>query len=532
MGLVPNLQYGDLGVGYQQQIALRGISVFSDDPAVATYVDGVVSMDIAANGFLLMDVARIEVLRGPQGTLYGRNAMGGVINIITKLPADTLQVYAESGLGNQGLQRWNAALRLPIVKHKLMLSVAGGYQTQHGFNRNDLSDKLTFRLDSLKGSPEDGQRVGDAEAFYLNVALRWVPGKRWLATLQVKTQTDRSLGASSYFQAAENDSIAFARPYTFAVNDLGRHQRQVYNTSLLLRWFHPKFTFSSISAHQYVLQAYEGIDQDLFHWDYASGASFDGSRLGRPYPQGVLSQEWKLSAPADASRLQWTAGLYLFQQRYNRQQATVYKRLAYLFGGAPGTEVVQTNRLNWGAAAFGQVSYALWAHMKLTAGLRYDYESRRATTGTFRLQTDGSRDYSRPDTTRQLAFGALSPKLALSYQSGQHHTYVSYTRGYRVGGLNMNSPLPDFQAFTPEYSDNYELGYRVANRRNTWQVSATLFHLYWRSMQLEVQPTPGVWVTDNIGNARSQGAELELLARPWPGATIEATGGFNQAYYQ
>ena len=91
--LVPNYTYQELGVPFQQVQSIRGIQVFSENPAVSTYIDDVNNIDILANGFAFTDIERVEVLRGPQGTLFGRNAMGGVINIITKKPSNTCLLY-------------------------------------------------------------------------------------------------------------------------------------------------------------------------------------------------------------------------------------------------------------------------------------------------------------------------------------------------------------------------------------------------------------------------------------------------------
>ena len=135
-GVVPNYTYHELGVGFQQVQVIRGVQVFSENPAVATYIDGVNSIDILANGVQLSEIERIEVLRGPQGTLFGRNAMGGVVNVLTKKPTNKTSGFAEVNLGNRNTQRYVVGIKTPIIKNTLFLGVDGMYTSKHGFLRN------------------------------------------------------------------------------------------------------------------------------------------------------------------------------------------------------------------------------------------------------------------------------------------------------------------------------------------------------------------------------------------------------------
>ena len=118
-GRVPNYLYQELGVGFQALQSIRGIQVFSENPAVSTYIDDVNLLDILAGGFALTDVERIEVLRGPQSTLFGRNAMGGVVNIFTKQPTNKTTGFLELENGNFALQRYSAGFKTPLIKDKL-----------------------------------------------------------------------------------------------------------------------------------------------------------------------------------------------------------------------------------------------------------------------------------------------------------------------------------------------------------------------------------------------------------------------------
>lgn len=530
--LVPNYQYGNLGVGYQQQIALRGVSVFSENPAVATYIDGVCALDISSNGLQLFDVERIEILRGPQGTLYGRNAMGGVINIITKAPTNKLSAFAQTTIGNQGLQKYGFAVRTPMIKNKLFFGVSGQYQKQFGFYTNDLTNKSTFLHQPLKGSPTDGVRMGDEESYYGNLYLKWLINSKWNLIFNSKVQLDKSIGASAYYQAVENDSIAKTNPYTFAVNDVGSNSRKVINNSLVITSYQKHFTFHSISSFQYVLQAYNKIDQDLMPYDYAYGSSYK-NKIGDAYPQSVYSQELRLTSPINKSKLKWTLGTFLFKQLYKKQYATVYKDLAYFFGSSPGIEINKADLDNDGLAFFGQADYSITKKLIMTAGCRYDIEDRNAEVSRFRIDEQNNIiNYTYPSTLKTSQFKAISPKAIVKYNIGESNTiYVSYTRGFRAGGINLYTKKSDYNIFEPEYSDNYEIGHKIQSRNKKIILTSSLFALYWQQLQLDLQPEPGIWITSNIGNVRAIGGEIELTAAPFLGFQLDAALGVNDAKY-
>lgn len=530
-GLVPNLQYGDLGVGYQQQVALRGISIFSETPAVATYVDGVIAFDVAANGMQLMDIERIEVLRGPQGTLYGRNALAGVISIITKKPTNTPRAFVESSIGNQGLQRYGFSYSAPLVKNKLFIGLSGQWEQQHGFYINDLSDQETFLHEPLRGTPEDGVRMGDAASQYGNLTLRWLASGKTSITLNAKAQHDASIGASAYYQAVENDTLALSGPYRMAVNSLGSNERVVANASVAVDHRGRAFRFLSTTTYQYVGQSYEHLDQDLYPYALSTGSTFN-KQLGDVAPQHVIGQELRLaSTPERTRRLKWTAGTYLFAQLNDKRYAAVYEELALFFGIQPGTEVTITDQRNTGAALFGQVDYAITEKLTVVGGLRGDVEQRNTDVARYYLNADGSERYTIAPTRLSSTYDALSPKVAVRFSTTANSTlYASYARGFRAGGNNMFT-AGRYPYYAPEYSDNFEVGYKFRSRDQRVTLSSCLFMLDWRDMQLDTRAEAGVWIIDNIGTARSMGGELEVNAQPFLGTEIDLALGVNDARY-
>ncbi|HVI45043.1 MAG TPA: TonB-dependent receptor [Chitinophaga sp.] len=534
-GVIPNYQYGDIGAGYQQVIALRGISVFSGNPSVATYIDGVNAMNITANGIQLMDVERIEVLRGPQGTLYGRNAMGGVLNIITRQPGNNTSGFAEVSIGNNGLQRYGAGIKTPLLKDRLFVGFSGQLQEKHGYYRNDLSGS------KLQGTAADGVRIGDERSFYGNIFLRYLSDKHFDITFNIKGQLDASPFASAYFLTVPDPQTAMDDPFVFRVNRLGKSKRQLLNQSLSFNYHLPRVKISGTTAFQYVGLSYDNIDFiDQSPRDIGFASSFH-SRPGDVIPQRIISQEFRVASSGSESRLQWTTGAYLFMQLNDQRTASTYLReAAPLFGIAdslaesyfPRTSVYQADERNTGIAFFGQADYHFSNRLKLTAGLRYDYEKRTGDIVAFSIVKNTGSVYTLPESHKEKAFTALSPKVAVSYEiSAQQHIYLSYTRGFRAGGLNMFTTLSGATSYDPEYSDNYELGYKLLSADRKWSVAAAAFYMNWRGLQLYYSPDGVSSVISNLGRVRSIGAELEITALPVRRLQLDMSLGANNARY-
>jgi iron complex outermembrane receptor protein len=533
-GLVPNLVYADLGVPYQQQISMRGVSVFSETPATATYVDGVSAFDVAGNNMLLTDIERIEVLRGPQGTLYGRNALAGVINIITKKPGDKTSGFAETSFGNQGLQRYGFAIKTPIVSKKLFVGVAAQYQMRNGYYTNDLTGQTSFDGKPLEGTNEDGKRMGDQQAVYGSFNLRYFPNARWELLLNVKGQTDQSIGASMYYQSAATPEKAINDPYKISVNDLGSDSRDVFNSSFTVKSYHENVQVVATSAFSKVKQKYDHIDQDLTQFDVAYGASAGNGVLGRSYPMDVYSQEIRVKSTS-LKKLQWTIGTYGFYQRYDKQFATVYKRLGILFGTDPGTYVYDNLQDNAGAALFGELNYSITSKFTIAAGMRGDYENRQSNLSARYTDTLGTTTIFQPIKAKQQSYHAVSPKFVLSYKfNDNQYMYLSYARGFRAGGINGATSYGEYEYYKPEYSDNIEAGYKMISTNKKINFTGAAYFLHWTDLQLDFR-TPGengVWVVGNIGNVQSLGVELETSIKLLKGFQADVALGLNHSHYQ
>jgi iron complex outermembrane receptor protein len=533
-GLVPNYFYGEIGVGFQQIQSIRGISVFSENPAIATYVDGVNQLDILANGFQFVDIESIEVLRGPQGTLFGRNAMGGVINIRTKQPTNKTEGFADVTFGNLGLQRYSAGFRTPLVKDKLFLGITALRQQRNGFLVNDTTGTV------LPQANAHGKTVGDETATYGNVFLKWLASSRLDVTLNVKSQVDQS-NASGFFVYQLTDELARNNPNKINLGRLGEHRRDILNTALSANYRAPKFNFNSTTTFQQIGLSYNNI----YDANFGGGiiyASYRGGSLGeRPTPQQVFTQELKITSLPQRNRLNYTAGAFFFSQ--NAFEPTTNIAIDYgpvvgpFFLGplyAPGVNVVFRNEgQNLGVAAYGQVSYKITDKLEVTGGLRYDQERRENTFNSNVLLFNGVETATVADTTVSGTFRALSPKLAFTYSPNANSSvFVSYLRGFRAGGVNTQRVQGIDLTYEPEFSDNIEAGYKRGFAENRLFLAATAYYIDWKDLQFFTQFGPNLFGFDNVGDARSYGVEAEVSAIPLKNLRLEANLGFNESEYR
>jgi len=526
--LVPNYTYQELGVSFQQIQSIRGIQVFSENPAISTYIDDVNNIDILANGFAFTDIERIEVLRGPQGTLFGRNAMGGVVNIITKKPTNQTTGFAEVSVGNLALQRYSAGFKTPIIKDKLFFGLNGLFQTQDGFMKNDITGTTTTDA-SL-----NGKTVGGERNLYGNLFLKWLPSQNFSLTLNLKGQQDKS-DNSGFMVSQKSDEFAFANPDKINLARIAKHERNILNTSLVAKYFGKKFSITSISAYQTIAFGFKDLDFPGIYHSFYSGTI--GEMLP---PQQVYSQELRINS-ASTSKLQYTAGVYAFAQKgYEPTTNTAYE-LSDMEAGfyqlPSGSSIISRNRSNnFGVAGFGEMSYQLTDKLKVTAGLRYDYEKREATFNGFgdAVLTAGKVTDLQPDKTVSGNYSALSPKFALSYAlNSRSNLYLTYMRGFRAGGVNAQSlPANIRQTFDPEYSNNYELGYKTFLADNKLSIGASAFLIQWQSLQFFNLVAPFTYARENVGDAQSAGVELEISAIPAKGLQIDGSFGFNATEYK
>jgi iron complex outermembrane receptor protein len=516
-GIVPGLYAADPGDG-RDVISIRGITSTSYDPAVAIYIDGINQFGLDTYISSLFDIQRIEILRGPQGTLYGRNAMGGVLNIITRQPANQVSGFAEVSTGNYGLQRYSAGFRAPLVRNKLFMGVAGLYEGRNGYYTNEY----------------DGSSYDKQHSFTGNYYLKYLMGPRWTLDLNIKHRNNRNHGA---FPLVADPSVLFQQPFKLDQNARTTMVDNTFQSSLSAGYKGRGFNFKSQTSYQKNYRYYqEPIDGDFSPLDAISVINNYGKRWNNIK---ALTEDIQFSS-ATSSSIKWTAGTYWFYQDQPNKQATRYGIDANLLGvGDSLFSTINTTRNHkWGMAFYGQLSYAISRKANLTAGLRYDYEHQSENVlGEYQHDPDPTPGIVIPDTSGRVSFHAFSPRLALDYQVADHSTlYAVYSRGFRTGGLtqlSFNPSQPPLAGFRPEYSSNYELGVKNSLLSGALQVNADIFFTHINDAQVPTLILPeAITVTRNTGRLDNWGAEAEIAGRFVKGLEIVYNLGYTHSRYQ
>jgi iron complex outermembrane receptor protein len=516
--IVPNLFSADPG-DRRNVTGIRGIATTSYDPAVATYIDGVNQFTLDTYISPLFDIERIEVLRGPQGTLYGRNAMGGVINIITRQPSNKTTGFAEANIGNYGTRRYSAGIRVPLITDKLWAGASGLYEGTDGFYTNAFNNSNYDKQRSMVG----------------NYYLKFQAAKNLSFTLNAKHANNRNNGP---FPLVIGKEEAFSNPYVLNQNAITQMRDNVLNTSFVANYTGRHVNLSWQTAYQSNYRIYQNpIDADF--------APIDGITLINNYGRDwnnvkVLTQEIRATSPAGSTApLKWTVGTYLFRQNNPTRQTLHFGEDAQ-YVGADQTNfslISSTKAKASGAALFGQVTYTLLDKLDVTGGLRYDYEKRKQqVVGEYQPDSEPAPIFAfRPDTSAATNFSAFAPKLGLSYRATENRLlFASYSRGYRAGGLtplSSDPSQPALYAYKPEYSNNIEAGIKNTFN-NRLLVNVTLFYTTITDVQVPALVLPdAVTITRNRGRLTSKGAEAEISATPLKGLELEYSAGITDAQY-
>lgn len=461
--------------------SIRGVGfMHGTSPSFGFYVDDVYysNFDVA-----LFDVERIEVLKGPQGTLYGRNAEAGVINVVSKKPGAKWESKLEAGYGGNAERSLSGTLGGTVLEDVLTMRLSGRYEASDGYFRN-----------VFKGN-SDANRNEDIDG---RLSIDWRPDSPWRVQWVVEGQSYDD----SYAEFAPLSWIK-DNPHKVSLDCDGQARKHAGGVSMRAERGLDGMRLVSVSAvrNESTRMVQDG---DFTSVDVAYKYALKDVLLA--------SEELRLSSDGPGP-LQWLAGAYAFHEQ-DDLSTWMEKHKAPL-----GTFYQQGDTETMGAALFGQGRYTLWDRLTFTLGLRYDHERKdydyQWRGGTFMGITDRS---GSPDK----AFNAWSPKFSVDYQlTGDMLAYAGVSRGFKSGGFNLKADPG--AAYDAEYSWNYETGLKSEWLDKRLQANLALFVIKRSDQQVEIPSYPNFTIV-NAASSTSKGLELEIKARPLAG--LDITGGF------
>ena len=505
----PNLVFTDFSARKLTNPRVRGVGASPMNPAVTTYLDGVPVLNANASSLEFAGVQQVEFVRGPQSALFGRNTLGGVINIVSERPslsAWTGEVFAP--FGNVDAREIRGSASGP-VSSSVALGFAAGHAERDGFTVNSITG---HDLDSRSSN------FGKAQLLY-------APSARW------ETRVIASGERADDGDYALNDLDEVRRnPFVASRDFEGYTDRNLFNTTVLNRFEGAGLSVTATTG--------------FVSWDTDDQTDLDYSPLPLARRSNVeeafqFTQEVRVaSSPARAlalsprAMLRWQAGLSFFTQDYN--QDAVNTLSPFVLSPEVPVAVQQTSPRaaldDKGVGIYGQGTLTVNDAVDLTVGARFDHEIHDALLETFFTP-------ELPGTATQLAadksFTNVSPQFAVAYrvQPGRM-LYASAASGFKAGGFNPASPV-GFESFGEEHTWNVEGGVKTSWVNGRVLANAAVFFTDWADLQLNVPNplVPAQFYIANVGNANSAGVELELSARPVAGVDVFSTFGITRAHF-
>ena len=504
----PNTIFTEFTARKVSNARFRGIGSSPGNPAVTTYIDGVPQLNSNSSNIELLDVGQIEFVRGPQSPLFGRNTLGGIVNVTSVRPS--MSEWTGSAIapfGNYGSMEVRGHVSGP-VGDTAAVAFAAGRQQRDGYTENSVTgNDLDFR---------DGT--------FAKAQLLYLPNANWEARFIYSHERNRD---GDY---ALGDLAAIrSTPFVVARDFEGYTHRDINNGTFTLRG----------TGQNIAIQATTGI----VSWTTDDETDLDYS----PMPLATrrnqeedtqFTQEVRVSSPdnapvalAEALMLKWQAGVEYFNQGY--EQDAVNTLAPFVLSPQVPLQIAlhspQSTIDNSGIGIFGRATLTLNDKADITAGLRFDHESSDAVLNTF---TDPM-ILPPNNVVAEQSFSDVSPQFAFAYRvtPGQM-AYASAARGYKAGGFNP-AALPGSEAYAEEHAWHIEGGLKSALAGGKAAATVAVFFIDWDDLQLNVPNpfVPGQFYIANVGGAKSRGFELDFTAKPHQQVDFFASFGYTHARF-
>lgn len=525
----PNASFISNGARSRREISMRGVTNFvgaNNARRTSTfgfYVDGF-NLSSSSINPPIMDIERIEVLRGPQSTYFGANALGGGISVTTVAPnTERLEGSVMVDYGRFDTLDVEGVVNFPIVKDKLAARINIKDFTSDG------------NIENI--NPQGGGN--DTDYGYVRATVLWTPTEDLSVTLTYSDASEdvgmregipsgvlSTFGEFLYQGFADPDGVGF-----FPQNDskVNFNAPQTVGTDFeyaigRIDWDIGDLRFTSISGY---------MESDFFLQGDIDGGSIDYFQEFRTIPRESITQEFRLQN-TDDSKLQWNVGLYYSDDEGFIDNKTFVGE-AEIFGLPAGFQIdgEETFGSSEVYAVFGQANYAVTDRLTFTVGGRYSEE-------TIFTDASGFGGSSVQELTVEDTFTDFSPMIAARYDIGDDASvYATIAKGFKSGGVQL-APTPETETYDPEELWNYEIGYKAELFDNTLRINAAAFYMDWTDLQASFQESGtdengdffifgGV---DNADSAESYGVELSVTSAPVAGLIMNLNVGWLQAEYE
>lgn len=482
---IPNMNFQNSTTGGLSSFRGLNTSMFTNNNPIVIYVDGVAYYDRVDFDPSLENIDRIEVLRGPQGTLYGKDAIGAVINIITKTPTNEWSGNVLAEYGSDNLYKTSFYTSGAIIENKLFAGINGSFKSDDGWITNNYS-----------GMDDNANKKRDRKT---NAFLLFEPNEKFSAKVTLTNNYKKDYFMDGFSTDPSIDINKLKREDAKNVNfDVPAYERtKVKSESINLNYEFEKMRLESITTHKRV-----DFDGE-YDTDNTSNTTSDGLRQFNYTELKAWTQELRLSSKNQD--IKWVTGLYFDKE--DRAQGPFGAEQLYMGSVYIGDAYSNANSKT--QAIFGQTMIPLGEDFELTLGGRYqrikkdiDVTAKSSWAGT-----------SNPDVnyTDEKTWNTFLPKLALMYHLNEDtSSYFSVSKGYMPGGFNFypSSDNSSQNSFEAQKSINYELG--LKHLGENYAINLALFRMDIKDIHVYKQLMGGtIFATSNAEKAYSQGLELD-----------------------
>ena len=499
--------------GVDPQLFIRGIGSSDDgaggDPSVVVFIDEVAVNRASSSSFEVYDISRIEVLRGPQGTLYGKNAIGGAINFITNKPEDVFSAsLSVTPAGDRDRFETRGHLNLPI-NDKVALRVAGATKKRDGFSKNIITGHDVETMDTRSG----------------RLQLNYLPTD----TLDILFNIDhtRDENESGSRKAVPVGTYLPARGFIPTPNPRhveslydGELNRKITNSYLRINWDMEWATMTSITGFR--TTKFDWV-QDLGGMTGIPTAPFTTVNFASEDDK-QFTQELRLNGEAFGGDMIWVAGLYFSDEDIDREEP--FKKRSGTILSLTAFDQFNNSK---SYAAFGQLTYSLTERLNLTLGARYTIDKKDVELAAIDLYhgapgTAIAVAQEEYDISTDESWSAFTPKATLDFAlNDSSMLYATVASGYKSGGYQSAPPnaAAARESFDPEEVISYEMGAKTQWFENRMRLNVSGFLMDYTDLQVLqlIYLVPGdastsLLVVDNAADATIKGIEMEFLLKP------------------